>query len=420
MKNLLLLSVIFLLVSCSSSDNDEPVVIDDEEITEENNDSIGEEENEFTFELPVSTVNYSAMDNWAYHPNKTTLLTNYNLDIDVINENLEVDQTIAITNNATTDTGIDVFWVHPTQITENSAVENIPIEDQPGTIISLTILAQGGLLAKYGRMFAPRYRQSTGLTYQANVEKELQANVIATSYSDIKAAFQDYLENYNNGNKIILAGHSQGSYLLGMLLRDVFDDDPSLRSRLVTAALGGMGYVYAAEGEYAGGWWQNIPLCTTVSECGCINNWAAFDEEQTIIDINPGLPEFNPYLINGGLVYREFNAERDWFVQDNSYYDVAFSSLENYITPKSGYDFGNGANFLAFDGLYNVRQRREGYQKVVLSLTYDFSDTEQRPNELEEEKSHPNYDNWGYHTKDYHIYLWALMQQIDEKIANCL
>ncbi|MEP5271609.1 hypothetical protein, partial [Maribacter dokdonensis] len=82
--------------------------------------------------------------------------------------------------------------------------------------------------------------------------------------------------------------------------------------------------------------------------------------------------------------------------------------------------FGNGANFLAFDGLYNVRQRREGNQKVVLSLTYDFSDTEQRPNELEEEKSHPNYDNWGYHTKDYHIYLWALMQQIDEKIANCL
>ena len=29
----------------------------------------------------------------------------------------------------------------------------------------------------------------------------------------------------------------------------------------------------------------------------------------------------NSYLINGGLVYREFNAERDWFVQDNSYYD---------------------------------------------------------------------------------------------------
>ncbi|WP_405414812.1 DUF3089 domain-containing protein [Maribacter sp. Asnod1-A12] len=424
MKNILLLSVVILLFSCSSSDNEEAqVIIDDEEIVDDSDpteeDEV-EEENLETIEIPISTVDYSAMDNWAYHPNKLSILNNYNLDIEVIDENLQVDQTIEIINNSTTDTGIDVFWVHPTQITDNSAVEVIAIEDQPSTLIALTILAQGGLLSKYGRMYAPRYRQSTGVTYQDTVEKELQANVIATSYSDVKAAFLDYLENYNNGNKIILAGHSQGSYLLGMLLRDVFDDDASLRSKLVTAALGGMGYVYAEEGTYAGGWWQNIPLCTTTSECGCINNWATFDEQQTIIDINYGLPEFNPYLINSGLVYRAFNEDQDWFVQDASYYGETTTLLDNYISPNSSYDLGNGANFIAFNEMYTVRQRRVNKQKLALSVAYNPLAGDQRPNDLESEQSNPNYDNWGYHPKDYHIYLWALMSQIDEKLSNCM
>ncbi|WP_108868566.1 DUF3089 domain-containing protein [Aquimarina aquimarini] len=270
MKNIVLILLVFLLFSCSKNDSAEPE--QQEEIE--------------TIQIPSSSIDYNSLDNWAFHPNKTTILSNYNLDIDVIDENLQVEQTIQITNNSNTNTGIDVFWVHPTQIIDNSFAGNVDIAEQPGTIISLTILAQGGLLSKYGRMYAPRYRQSIGLVYRdENIDKEFQANIIATSYSDVKAAFLDYLNNHNNGNKIILAGHSQGSYLLGMLLRDLFDNDIDLRNKLVTAALGGMGYVYAQEGKYQGGWWQNIPLCTTTDECGCINNWASFDEEQDFIDI---------------------------------------------------------------------------------------------------------------------------------------
>ncbi|MDO1512387.1 DUF3089 domain-containing protein [Maribacter confluentis] len=404
MKNPILIVLIALFFSCSK------------------NDSIGLEQPEEieTIKIPSSSINYNSLDNWAFHPNKTTILSNYNLDIDVIDENLQVEQTIQITNNSNTNTGIDVFWVHPTQITDNSFIGNVDIADQPSTIISLTILAQGGLLSRYGRMYAPRYRQSTGLVYRdENIDKELQANIIAISYSDVKAAFLDYLNNHNNGNKIILAGHSQGSYLLGMLLRDLFDNDANLRSKLVTAALGGMGYVYAQEGEYKGGWWKNIPLCTTTNECGCINNWASFDEEQEFIDINFSLPEFNPYLINSGLVYRAFDENQDWFVQDFSYYGETSTPLENYITPNANYNLGNGANFIAFNGLYNVRLKRDGVQKVVLSVDHNPLINDQRPNDLESEQNSPNYVDLGYHTKDYHIYIWSLMQQIDEKLNNC-
>ncbi|WP_046744355.1 DUF3089 domain-containing protein [Kordia zhangzhouensis] len=400
-KNILLYVVLFI-VSCSKDKNpdlqDDPLVL--------------------TIELPNSIVDYTSMTNWAFHPNKTTILSNYNLDIEIIDENLQVQQTVQIDNNSNINTGIDVFFVHPTVLSQNSIPENIDIENQSSFLINSTIIAQGGLLSKYGRMFAPRYRQSTGVTFKDYVDKELQANIIATSFSDVKAAFLTYLNNYNNGNKIILAGHSQGSYLLSMLLRDLFDHDENLRAQLVTAALGGMGYVYANQGLYQNGWWQNIPLCTTAAQCECINNWTTYDENQSIPEINYGLPEFNPYLINSGLVYRAFNENEDWFVQDFSFYNETTSSLTNYITPNS-YNLGTGVNFIAFNGLYNIRHRRENSQKVVLSIEYNPVINDQRPNDLENEQNHPNYPNWGYHIKDYHIYLWALIQQIDEKINNC-
>ncbi|GAA5221188.1 DUF3089 domain-containing protein [Membranihabitans marinus] len=399
--------VFFLLLSmflsCSNDD-----VVEPEEMPELE-----------TIDIPESTVNYNSNDNWVFHPNKTTILPNFKLDIAVIDKDLEVEQIIPITNNSVTNTGIDVFFVHPTVLTQNAKPENIDIEDQIDFQIAGTVLAQGGLLAKYGRMFAPKYRQSTGKTYQSNVDKEEQANIIATSYSDVKAAFLHYLDHYNNGNKIILAGHSQGSYLLSLLLRDVFDNDENLRSQLVTAALGGMRFIFADNGQYKGGFYENIPLCTTTDQCGCINTWASFDEDRSLASVNYAMPQFNPYLINSGLVYRAYNENEDWLVQDFSYYGENPSELINYITPDASYNFSPGNNFIAFNGLYTARFKREDRERVALSIDHKPQIDDDRPNELLDEKNTFNYPVWGYHVKDYHIYLWALMEQIDAKIQGC-
>ncbi|MBC3846976.1 DUF3089 domain-containing protein [Winogradskyella echinorum] len=400
-RNIILLFCFIILANCSKDSDD----------------SISQSEQRI--EIPLSTVDYSSMDNWVFHPNKPTFLTNYNLDIAVINENLQIENIIPITNNSYTDTGIDVFFVHPTVLTQNEIPEYIDIQDQPELLITGTIVAQGALLSKYGRLFAPRYRQSTGRTYRPETDKETQASIIAVSYSDIKAAFLDYLNNHNNGNKIIIAGHSQGSYLLAMLLRDVIDSDENLRSKLITAALAGMDYLYASENSYLGGWWQNIPLCTTTNECGCVHNWTSFDESQSLPEIDYAMPQFNPYLINSGLVYRTFNESEDWFIQDFSFYDTQTQPLRYYIVPDANYNLSAGNNFIAFDNLYNVRHKRDGLTKVALSLAHNPEVNDMRPNDLANEVFHPNYSDWGYHIKDYHIYLWALMQQIDLKINNC-
>lgn len=395
MKKTFILFLILIAISCTKKENPKE-----------------------TLQPELSHLDYSKMENWAFHPNKNgTLLENYNLDIAVINEDLQIENVIPITNNSSINTGVDVFFVHPTVLSQiNAPPQNIEIADQQEFLISATILAQGGLLSKYGRFFAPRYRQSTGTTYQSSTSKELQASVITVSYKDVKASFLDYLNNYNNGNKIILASHSQGSFLLAMLLRDVFDNDQNLKDKLVTAALGGMGYVYASQNNYIGGWWQTIPLCTTMSECGCVHNWRTFDEEQALPAINTALPEFNQNLVDQGLVYRTVNQSQDWLIQDAEFYGTSVQPLRYYIVSDANYNLGGNANFIAFDNLYNARFKRSGSHKVGLSIEYVPTASDQRPDDLANERTHPNYAYWGYHRKDYNIYLWALMEQIDLKL----
>ncbi len=38
---------------------------------------------------------------------------------------------------------------------------------------------------------------------------------------------------------------------------------------------------------------------------------------------------------------------------------------------------------------------------------------------MADETNDPNFKYSGYHRKDYNIYLWALMEQIDLKLKNC-
>lgn len=54
--------------------------------------------------------------------------------------------------------------------------------------------------------------------------------------------------------------HSQGAYLAGFLLKDVFDSDPELQQKLVVAVIAGISSNYASPNLFSGGWWQNIPF----------------------------------------------------------------------------------------------------------------------------------------------------------------
>ena len=97
-------------------------------------------------------------------------------------------------------------------------------------------------------VFAPYYRQS-GLRYAGEVIKktgDFDNALLGLPYEDITAALDYYFEKCNEGRPFIIAGHSQGSAMVLLLLRTYFKDHPEYYKRMVAAyAIG-----YSVTDEY--------------------------------------------------------------------------------------------------------------------------------------------------------------------------
>ena len=86
-------------------------------------------------------------------------------------------------------------------------------------------------------VFVPYYRQS-GLRYAGEVIKntgDFNNALLGLPYEDITAALDYYFENCNGGRPFIMAGHSQGSAMVLLLLRTYFKEPPDYYARMVAA-----------------------------------------------------------------------------------------------------------------------------------------------------------------------------------------
>ena len=168
-------------------------------------------------------MDYSVETNWAILPNQLNSPIS-----EFISDSSWIDKA-------------DVFYVYPTLFLDKSDTAwNISIEDkgQRKTVLEKAVKFQASAWAESGRMFVPFYRQAHIRSYRKLKEGGKEALLLA--YSDVKSAFLYYLEHYNNGRPIILAGHSQGSTHLSLLLKDLFDGTP-LQKQLVAAYIPGIG-----------------------------------------------------------------------------------------------------------------------------------------------------------------------------------
>lgn len=204
--------------------------------------------------IPVAP-NYSDLKYWAAHPDKKDLADEVPTNTTLKNEQANAE--------------VDVFFLHPTTLIKgggwNGDVNDEKLNDKTD---KSPIQYQASIFNGVGKIYAPRYRQAHIYSYFTKDTATAMA-AFEVAYQDIKAAFQYYLEHWNNGRPIIIASHSQGSTHAKRLLKEFFDEKP-MKNKLVIAYLLGMPI---KKEEFT-----SIPVCNTPEQTGCFCSWRTFKE----------------------------------------------------------------------------------------------------------------------------------------------
>lgn len=135
------------------------------------------------------------------------------------------------------DRPADVFFICPTVYSGDDHTFNMSLEDA-GTKESFlgAVNMEKGIYDGECRFFAPYYRQAALNVYEMDTAD--REGYLKIAYGDIKRAFGYYMEHYNEGRPIVLAGFSQGADMCIRLLKECFADEDINRSLVACYAIG--------------------------------------------------------------------------------------------------------------------------------------------------------------------------------------
>lgn len=160
--------------------------------------------------------------------------------------------------------------------------------------------------APYTNVFAPLYRQIATVAdipsaieyfakYNVDISVALSSYTNILTYTHVRtdayAALDYYFEHYNNGRPFILAGHSQGSAMCQIILKEYFNVHPDLYKRMVAAYVGGFSITTDLLDAY-----PHLKSAQGENDTGVIVSWnteapgatqRGFANEKNSISINP-------------------------------------------------------------------------------------------------------------------------------------
>ncbi len=227
-------------------------------------------------ESNAKATDYSSADNWLVLPTSSNL-------------------------------AVDVFYLYPTTYAKQN--ENDPdICDIDNSLMRsnahLAFNRQATALDTVGNIYAPYYRQADAARCLSLTEEDKDKLLSGMPKSDVIAAFDYYIKNYNNGRPFILAGHSQGSNMLLYLLSEYMKEHPEVYERMVAAYVIG----YPVTEDYLA---QNPHLKFAEGA----------DETGVIISYNTQAPTIggkNPVMLDGALVINPISWTRSSTTADAS------------------------------------------------------------------------------------------------------
>jgi Protein of unknown function (DUF3089) len=211
---------------------------------------------------------------------------------------------------------VDVFYLHPTTYIgkKGEKMWNADVADKKLNVRTdkTAIKYQASIFNGVGRVYAPRYRQAHLEAFYTRKKKADAAKALALAYEDVKAAFEYYMEHYNEGRPIVIACHSQGTLHAAKLMKEYFEEG-ELMDQLVAAYLIGM--------PVKADFFSKIPACETAEQTGCYCTWRTVKDgfypkkfyvpNANIVVTNPLTwtldKAYAPAQLNEGAVLKKFN-----------------------------------------------------------------------------------------------------------------
>ena len=214
--------------------------------------------------LVGTPTDYSDADNWAHLP-----------------------------ENAGKD--VDTIFFYPT-VYVNSAPDApaiVPVDDP---------ILRFGVKNNYGQapllfeditnLYEPYYRQSNLAALAGKSPEELIPFQFQEQRTDVYAALDYYFANFNQDRPFILAGHSQGSLMLKIALRDYFKEHTDYLEKMVAAYV--LGYSFTTDDLAAN---PALKFAEGADDTGVIVSWNTEGPENKYEEnsvVKPGAIAINP------------------------------------------------------------------------------------------------------------------------------
>lgn len=355
---------------------------------------------------PYTSEIYSDPTHWTCRPD-TTDTCDEDTSVTMINAD---GTTEVATFTPDPDAPVDCFYAYPTS-SDDLTMNSDLIAGREKEVA----YQQVARLSSACRMFAPTYRSVTlaGLfNPPAGVDR---ASAWMIPFEDIKDAYNHYLANDNQGRGVILLGHSQGTGHIIRLLKEVIDPSEAQRSVLISAIMLGSA-VAVPEGEDIGAAMQNIPLCRSNEQTGCIITYASFR------DTAP--PPTNAYFGKpGGMGAASPEGEMAGCTNPAALGGGSASIESAFVTADWGYSGTITATdpttadsittpFMSFPGLLEAQCVYEnGFSYLEVHTNADPTDA--RADSFKGDLS----PEWGTHAVDWEIASLSILDVVNDQIA---
>ncbi|QDG75015.1 DUF3089 domain-containing protein [Labrenzia sp. PHM005] len=189
---------------------------------------------------------------------------------------------------------VDIIWLYPTVLAGGSTwlmhITNKDLVEEA----ELTVKVDARVFSVQANLYSPLYRQMNFAGF--SLPKKERDALIRYGIDDVRRALEHYFKHDNNGRPFILAGHSQGSYLLTELLLKYWGET-GYEDQLIAGYV--IGWSITEENLKEN---SNIKICSEANQIGCFITYNT---------VAPGKQKYSPVIFPGAVVVNPLSWTRE-------------------------------------------------------------------------------------------------------------